>query len=54
MAAFGLRAVSGITVGMAGSLIGIHWSLGLSAATLLVLAIVVLALTLGGAGGRRR
>jgi MFS family permease len=36
----GLRAFSGITVGVAGSLIGIHWSLALS-------AIVLLAATLG-------
>jgi MFS family permease len=36
----GLRAFSGVTVGVAGSLIGIHWSLALS-------AIVLLAATLG-------
>ena len=28
MASNGMRAFSGVTVGMAGSLIGIHWSLG--------------------------
>jgi MFS family permease len=37
MAAMGLRAVSGATVGLAGALIGIHWSLGLSALVLLAL-----------------
>ena len=36
----GLRAFSGVTVGVAGSLIGIHWSLALS-------AIVLLAATVG-------
>lgn len=35
MSALGLRAFSGVTVGLGGSLIGIHWSLALSAATLL-------------------
>jgi MFS family permease len=40
MAGMGLRAFSGITVGIGGSLIGIHWSLALSA--LLLLAITLL------------
>ncbi len=35
MSALGLRAFSGVTVGLAGSLIGVHWSLGLSALCLL-------------------
>jgi MFS family permease len=35
MSALGLRAFSGVTVGLGGSLIGIHWSLALSAAALL-------------------
>ncbi|MEU4222310.1 hypothetical protein [Actinoplanes sp. NPDC026623] len=34
MSANGLRFGSGITVGLFGSIVGIHWSLGLSAATL--------------------
>ena len=38
----GMRAFSGVTVGMAGALIGVHWSLGLSAAVLLVIAIALL------------
>ncbi len=42
MSALGLRAFSGVTVGLAGSLIGIHLSLALSAALLLVLIIVML------------
>jgi MFS family permease len=37
MAALGLRAFSGITVGILGGFIGIHWSLSLSALSLLVL-----------------
>jgi MFS family permease len=39
----GMRAFSGVTVGMGGALIGIHWSLGLSAALLLLIGIVLLA-----------
>jgi MFS family permease len=35
MAGLGMRAFSGITVGLVGAAIGIHWSLGLSAAVLL-------------------
>jgi uncharacterized membrane protein len=42
MSALGLRAFSGATVGLAGSLIGIHLSLALSAAFLLALIIVML------------
>jgi len=42
MSALGLRAFSGVTVGLAGSLIGIHLSLALSAALLLALIIVML------------
>lgn len=34
MSALGLRAFSGVTVGLGGSVIGIHWSLALSAAAL--------------------
>jgi MFS family permease len=49
MSAQGLRAFSGVTVGVGGSLIGIHWSLALS-------AVALLALTLGmlGFAGRKR
>src|SRR5690349_3598476 len=42
MAGLGLRAFSGITVGLAGAAIGIHWSLGLSAAVLMVLLLALL------------
>jgi MFS family permease len=39
----GMRAFSGVTVGMAGSLIGVHWSLALSAAVMVVIAFGLLA-----------
>lgn len=41
MAGLGMRAFSGITVGVSGAAIGIHWSLGLSAAVLLALLILL-------------
>jgi MFS family permease len=42
MAGLGMRAFSGLTVGLAGAAIGIHWSLGLSAAVLTVLLLALL------------
>jgi MFS family permease len=39
MASSGLRAGSGLSIGLVGGLIGIHWSLGLSAATLVVIVV---------------
>ncbi|HXJ00403.1 MAG TPA: MFS transporter [Micropepsaceae bacterium] len=48
MAGLGLRAFSGVTVGILGGVIGIHWSLSLSALTLLAL----LALLFGVAPAR--
>jgi MFS family permease len=42
MSALGLRSFSGITVGLFGSLIGIHLSLALAAALLLTLILVML------------
>ena len=42
MSALGLRAFAGVTVGLAGSLIGIHLSLALSAAMLLAILLVML------------
>ena len=42
MSALGLRAFSGLTVGLGGSLIGIHLSLALSAALLLAITIAML------------
>ncbi len=41
MAGLGMRAFSGITVGLVGAAIGIHWSLGLSAATLMALLLLL-------------
>ncbi len=43
MAALGLRAFSGVTVGLMGSIIGIHGSLSLSAGALLLLLVVLFA-----------
>jgi MFS family permease len=42
----GLRAFSGVTVGLGGSLIGIHWSLALSAMVLLAITFGLLAFAL--------
>jgi MFS family permease len=42
MFAQGLRAFSGITIGVGGSVIGVHWSLALSATILLMLAVLLL------------
>ena len=36
-----MRAFSGVTVGLLGAVIGIHWSLGLSAAALLAFLLVL-------------
>lgn len=43
MASLGLRAFSGISVGLVGSLIGIHWSLALSALATMIVAGALLA-----------
>jgi MFS family permease len=43
MSAYGLRAFSGLTVGVVGGLIGIHWSLALSSMILLAVTIVLFA-----------
>jgi MFS family permease len=42
MADLGLRSFSGLTVGFGGSLIGIHWSLGVSATLLFVVVVVMM------------
>jgi len=44
MSSLVMRTFSGVTVGLGGSLVGIHWSLAASAATLLVLLALGLAL----------
>jgi MFS family permease len=43
MSSNGMRAFSGVSVGMAGSLIGIHWSLGLSALALIAVTVALAA-----------
>jgi MFS family permease len=45
MSAHGLRTFSGVTVGIGGSLIGIHWSLAISALALLTVTITMVSLT---------
>ena len=45
MSSLGLRAFAGVTVGLVGSLIGIHWSLALSAMLLLAVITTLLAFT---------
>ena len=44
MASLGLRAFSGVSVGLLGSLIGVHWSLAASAIAMVALAATLLAL----------
>jgi MFS family permease len=47
MASLGLRAFSGVTVGIVGSLIGVHWSLALFALITLAIACALLGLGTG-------
>jgi MFS family permease len=48
MASMGLRAFSGITVGVVGGLIGVHWSLALSAMALLAVTLGLFAFLMPG------
>jgi len=48
MSAFGLRAFSGVTVGVVGGLIGIHWSLALSSMVLLAVSVALFAFAAQG------
>ena len=50
MSALGMRAFSGITVGLAGSALGVHVSLAASAVVLLMVAALLLVRSKGGAG----
>jgi MFS family permease len=45
MSALGMRAFSGVTIGFAGNIIGIHWSLAISALALLAMIFILLAFT---------
>jgi MFS family permease len=45
MCALGMRAFSGVTIGIVGNFIGIHWSLALSALALLTMILFLLAFT---------
>jgi hypothetical protein len=48
MASMGFKAFSGLTVGVAGGLIGVHWSLALSAMVLMTITIVLFAFSIPG------
>jgi MFS family permease len=54
MSALGLRAFSGITIGVVGGMIGIHWSLALSAMALLAITVALLAFSMRSQPGRVR
>jgi MFS family permease len=51
MSAYGLRAFSGVTVGVVGGLIGIHWSLAISAMALMAVTFALLAFAAPMRGG---
>jgi MFS family permease len=48
MASLGLKAFSGLTVGVVGGLIGVHWSLAGSALVLLAITLALLAFMIPG------
>ena len=51
MASMGFKAFSGVTVGVVGGLIGVHWSLALSSMVLLAIILVLFALPMPGRSG---
>jgi len=50
-AQFGMQTGSGITVGVLGSLVGVHWSLGISGGVLLLAIFILIAYVRGNARG---
>jgi MFS family permease len=55
LSALGMRAFSGVTIGILGNMIGIHWSLTLSAMVLLAVVMGLLAFAVrGGEGGLKK
>jgi hypothetical protein len=44
----GFKAFSGLTVGVAGGLIGVHWSLAVSAMVLMAITILLFAFAIPG------
>ena len=46
MASMGFKAFSGLTVGVVGGLIGVHWSLALSAMVLMTITIALFAFSI--------
>ena len=48
----GLRAFSGVTVGMGGSLVGVHWSLALSSLVLLAITLALFAIAMRSAAAQ--
>ena len=46
LSSLGMRAFSGVTIGIVGGFIGIHWSLALSAMVLFTIIAVLLSFTI--------